>query len=548
METNEMLKAIGEKELLDKLYGFAYPRCSSSFEAEELCSDIVLAVLTAIKKQSRVENFYAFVWTVARRVYADFCEKRKKASKTVSIENGGLDFASEASGIDDIIEADEASRQLKRIYREIAFLSKEYRDVMVMFYLDEMKVKDIASRLGIPENTVKQRLFSARNTVRKEVNNMENKNLSLKPISFYYFGTGNPVGNQPSVVTQRTFSQNLVYLIKNKAKSARELSEELCVPMLFIEEELEIQCRGINGEYGMVRKLENGKYIANVIVADYNEAVESQKIFGRHLPEMAEVVKEIIAQNKEKMLSFPFLSKQTDTGFILWNLVKRSSWQLLSKVQKLLAEKYFADITPASRPYTQAAIASPYESGSVISSYGCDGIDASESCGYKHVFMSNLYGPRLEAHFHCGHNIGTDPLILLMLRSIGGLKTDSLSESEKETAAKAIECGYIRKNGDLLEPNVLVLERQNEQAFYSLLQICDKLDNVAEDIAKELAEFIKSHLPKHLENEFLTYSSLIASACLGSDLIEECIKEGILTCPESRLCGEGVIVIVEKQA
>ena len=112
------------------------------------------------------------------------------------------------------------------------------------------------------------------------------------------------------------------------------------------------------------------------IVADYSEAVESQKIFGRHLPEMAEVVKEIIAQNKEKMLSFPFLSKQTDTGFILWNLVKRSSWQLLSKVQRLLAEKYFADITPASRPYTQAAIASPYESGSVISSYGCDGIDA----------------------------------------------------------------------------------------------------------------------------------------------------------------------------
>ena len=38
---------------------------------------------------------------------------------------------------------------------------------MIMYYIDEMKVKDIASRLDISENTVKQRLFSARNTVRK---------------------------------------------------------------------------------------------------------------------------------------------------------------------------------------------------------------------------------------------------------------------------------------------------------------------------------------------------------------------------------------------
>lgn len=546
METNEMLKVIGEKEFLDKLYCFAYSRCSTGYEAEELCSDIVLALLTAVKKQDRIENFYAFVWTVARRVYADFCERRSKAAKTVSIENGEFDFASERDDIEEITDSDETARQLKLIYRAIAFLSKEYRDAMVMFYLDEMKIKDIAGKLGIPENTVRQRLFSARNTVRKEVNNMDSKNLSLKPIRFYFMGSGNPVGNQPSVVTQRTFSQNLVYLIKDKAKTARELSEELCVPMLFVEEELEIQCHGLNGEYGMVRRLENGKYIANVIVADYGEAAESQKIFKRHLLKAAEVVKGRISENKEKILSFPFLSKQTDTRFILWDLINRSSWQILDRVQRLLSTKYFADITPASRPYTQAAIASPAENSAGISSYGCDGIDTSEICGYKRVLMSNMYGPRLDAHFHCGHNIGTDSKILLLLRSIGGLKTDSLTDSEKETAAKAIECGYIRKNGDLLEPNVLVFERKDERAFHGLLQICDALDDVAEDIAKELAEFIKSHLPKHLENEFLTYSSLIASICLGSDIIEEYIKADILTCPERRLCGEGVVVIVER--
>ncbi len=546
METNEMLNIIGEKEFLDKLYGFAYTKSGSSAEAEELCSDIVLAVLTAVKKHAHIENFYAFVWTVARRIYADFCERRSRMTKNLSIENNELDFASDRNDIEDIIDSDETARQLKRIYREIAFLSKEYRDVMVMFYLDEMKIKDISSRLGIPENTVKQRLFSARNTIRKEVNNMENKNLSLKPVSFHFIGTGNPVGNQPSAVTQRTFSQNLVYLIKDKAKSARELSEELCVPMLFVEEELNIQCRGMNGEYGMVRKLENGKYIANVIVADYSEAVEAQKIFARHLPKAANIVKCLISENRERILSFPFLSKQTDTRFILWQLVNNASHQIGYKVHSILKNEYFSDITPAARPYTQVAVATPSGSGEEILMYGCDGIAASEICGYKNVFMSNMYGPRLDAHFHCGHNIGTDPLLLLMLRSIGGLKTDSLSESEKESAAKAIECGYIRKNGDLLEPNLLVFEQKDHGEFNSLLNIGDELNDVAKDIARELSDFIKSHLPKHLMNEFIAYSSLIASARLSSDIIEECIKADILTSPESRLCGEGMIVTIER--
>lgn len=547
METNEMLKIIGEKEFLDKLYGFAYQRCSSSFEAEELCSDIVLAVLTAVKKQSYVENFYAFVWTVARRVYADFCEKRNKTTATtVSIENSEFDFASDRNEIEEIIDSDETTRKLKRIYKEIAFLSVEYREVMVMFYLDEMKIKDISLKLSISENTVKQRLFSARNTIRKEVNNMENKNLSLKPVRFYFIGTGNPVGNQPSSVTSRTFSQNLVYLIRNKAKTARELSEELCVPMLFVEEELEIQCHGLNGEYGMVRRLENGKYIANVIVADYAEAKQAQQIFAKHLPKTSEVVKQLISENKEKILSFPFLSKQTDTRFILWNLVKKASHQIENKVEQILRIKYFADITPAKRPYTQVAIASHAGNDDRINMYGCDGIDASEICGYKNVYMSNMYGPRLDVHFHCGHNIGKDALLLLMLRSIGGLEIESLSDYEKETAAKAIECGYVRKNGEIIEPNVLVFEQKDANAFYGLLNIGNELDDVAEEIAAELAVFIKKQLPEHLITDFLAYSGLIAAINLGTDIIEECIKADILTCPETRLCGEGVIVTVEK--
>ena len=140
---------------------------------------------------------------------------------------------------------------------------------MVMYYIDEIKIKDIAQYLNISENSVKQRLFSARNIIRKEVETMNKRNLSLKPIRLAISGTGNPCGNDPRSKAERMLSQNLIYLCKDKPKSAKELSDELCIPMPYVEEELEIQCRGENGSYGMLRKLDNEKYALNILLVDY---------------------------------------------------------------------------------------------------------------------------------------------------------------------------------------------------------------------------------------------------------------------------------------
>lgn len=71
MKTNEILERIGDRAFLNKIYQFAYRRCNTSFEAEDLCSDIILNVIIAVKKAENIDNFYAFVWTVARKTYAD---------------------------------------------------------------------------------------------------------------------------------------------------------------------------------------------------------------------------------------------------------------------------------------------------------------------------------------------------------------------------------------------------------------------------------------------------------------------------------------------
>lgn len=546
MKTNEAIKLIGDKEFLDKIYQFSYRRCNASYEAEDLCSDIILAVISAVHNQEDIENFYAFVWVVARRVYADYSEKRNQARQTVSIENGDLLLAAKENEIDNFIEEAAEQEQIKKIFAEISFLSKAYREVMVLYYLDEMKVKDIALKLGINETTVKQRLFSARNTVRKEVETMNERKFTLKPISLAFIGTGNPTGNDPRTKAERILSQNIVYACKDKAKSAKELSEELCVPMPYIEDELDIQVKGQNGSYGLLRK-EGEKYIANVIVVDNNEFDEVGKIYTKHLDELCFKLKEHINNNKEIFLNFPFLSVQTDIRFILWSLINESVWFIKERVDDILEEKFFKNVAVSHRKFTTVAVA--IENGTPYSGrfYGCDGNETHDFCGYSYVFIRNIYGKRIDRHFYAGQDITNNEAMRITLKAIGGLPVKDLTENQKEIAAKAIECGFLRKSGDILEPQIVTIEFKEWEKYRNLLQgYYDSVEDICNQIALELHGYMISHIQKHLLNEYKSYNLLVAGINVLNDLIEKCIAENILTEPEKRIGAEGVLLVVEK--
>lgn len=546
MKTNEILKLIGNKEFLNKIYQFSYRRCNTSYEAEDLCSNIILSVISAVHKQESIENFYAFVWTVARRVYADYSEKKNQTRQTVSIENIDLFLATKENEIDLFLEESAEQEQIKKILAEISFLSKAYREVMVLYYLDEMNIKDIALKLCIKETTVKQRLFSARNEIRKEVQTMSERKLSLKPVSLAFIGTGNPSGNDPRTKAERILSQNIVYACKDKAKSAKELSEELCVPMPYIEDELDIQIKGENGSYGLLRK-EGEKYIANVIIVDNNEFDEVGKIYTKHVDELSEKLKKHLSENKKAFLDFPYLSPQIDLRFILWSLINESVWYIKERVDDILEEKFFKNVKLPDRNFTTVAVAvkegTPY--GGRF--YGCDGNETRDFCGYSYVFIRNIYGNRIDKHFYAGQDITNDEKINLTLKAIGGMYVSELTEEQKEIAAKTIECGFLRKSGDILEPQIVTIEFKEWEKYRNLLRgYYDSVEDICNEIAVELHDYMVLHIQKHLHNEYKSYNLLVAGINVLNDLIEKCITENILTEPKKRVGPEGVLLIVEK--
>ena len=543
MNVDDAIRELSRQDFLDKLYGFAYKRCYSAHEAEDLCADIIVALLSSLQRGQEIGNFHAFVWAVARRVYADYCKNCSRSRTQILSSPEQMDQMRE-NPVAAFQEREEDAAQLRCILREISFLSKIYRDVMVMYYLDGKKTADIAAALHISENTVKQRLFSARSIVKKEVDKMET-NYTLKPIKLDFIGSGNPVGNDPAEKAERALSQNVVYLCKNKALSAKEISEKLGVPMPFVEEELAIQCAGTNGSYGLLRRLDNSKVIANILILDVREYEEATAAYLDVLEDYTDRMERYLQKNRERILSFPFLNPQTDVRFITWSLISRMSWALSGSVEAYLREKEFPEIKESSRPFTSAAVAIRCDETLHTEFYGCNGISGDNICGYSQVTFINIQGERIFQHWGCGHNISTDPLLMMTLRAIGGLDTASLTEGERETAAKAIACGYLKREGERLMPKILVIPQEEEQQFHRLSDDFQPENaDLAEKIARKLAVLIRRTVPAHLMEDYRWYNMLAESRLIYHS-VEAAIAKGLLEVPEQSPCAEGAWVVVQ---
>ena len=254
-----------------------------------------------------------------------------------------------------------------------------------------------------------------------------------------------------------------------------------------------------------------------------------------------------MTDTKESFLNFPYLSPQTDLRFILWSLINESVWFIKERVDDILQEKFFKDVKLPERDFTTVAVAvqdgAPY--GGRF--YGCDGNETRNFCNFSYVFIRNIYGKRIDRHFYAGQDITNDEKMNITLKAIGGMSVGDLTEKQKEIAAKAIECGFLRKSGDILEPQIVTIEFKEWEKYRNLLRgYYDSVEDICNEIAVELHDYMVSHIQKHLLNEYKSYNLMVAGINVLNDLIEKCIAENILTEPKKRVGPEGVLLVVEK--
>lgn len=141
-------------------------------DAPDLVQEIFIKVYTALDRYNPSYNLSTWIFRIAQNAAIDVVRKKglDETSLTVTDRDGGGEREME-------IEADTVSphrslsnkEAMDAMERAIAGLQDDYRDLIELRHFGELSYEEIAELRRLPLGTVKNKLFRARNVLKKEL-------------------------------------------------------------------------------------------------------------------------------------------------------------------------------------------------------------------------------------------------------------------------------------------------------------------------------------------------------------------------------------------
>lgn len=142
------------REYGDMVYRLAIIRCHSKEDAEDVFQDVFVKLVRNIGKLNTDEHVKAWLIRVTinqcNSLYASSWNKKTQSYEEM-VENGAVPDA-----------AAPEEEPLDEVYEAVRSLQPEYRDVIYLFYYEELSIKQIGQILNLSEGNVKVRLNRAR--------------------------------------------------------------------------------------------------------------------------------------------------------------------------------------------------------------------------------------------------------------------------------------------------------------------------------------------------------------------------------------------------
>ena len=144
------------------LINLAYRFCGDRGRAEEMAQEAFLRAYRGLNAFRGDAAFSTWLFALATNVYRN--ELRRIPQRMVVLEE-----ASEPIDPASMVEAYELRDRDLTVRRAVLALPAKYRDAMLLFYFHEMDVPAAAQSLGLPEGTVKARLYRGRELLRAKL-------------------------------------------------------------------------------------------------------------------------------------------------------------------------------------------------------------------------------------------------------------------------------------------------------------------------------------------------------------------------------------------
>ena len=134
------------------LFGAAVRLLGSREDARDVTQTVFLKAYQALATCDRQRRFFSWIY----RILVNECLNAIRARRPIEVLPDSL--AAPSIGADPVVAAE--TRQ--RVRQALLQLTETQRDVIVLRHFAEMSYDQIGLALGVPEKTVKSRLFSAR--------------------------------------------------------------------------------------------------------------------------------------------------------------------------------------------------------------------------------------------------------------------------------------------------------------------------------------------------------------------------------------------------
>lgn len=157
MDDNKFFSSVFE-EVKEMLIGYFITNGVNSNDVEELVNETLLLAWkyrNTLRERKKVKNW---IFTIARNVLKAYKRMLLKQRRFLTNLNENISLQKEISNDDNDITL------LLDILNK---LPQTYRDIFILFYVEQKSLKEISEIVGISENSCKVRLFRAREKIRK---------------------------------------------------------------------------------------------------------------------------------------------------------------------------------------------------------------------------------------------------------------------------------------------------------------------------------------------------------------------------------------------
>lgn len=506
---------------LESILGFSMKRTSNRPDAEDLTQDIIIEIYrsyTKLKRYEGVEALEGWMWAIARHTYCRWLNKKNK-NNMVYIE-GVMDEhlyenADDSTGNEIVKE-----EQLNLLRREISMLSKNYRDIIVLYYLNNKTCMEISQMTELPLSTVKWRLHQAKATIKERMENMKiytEKAYAPDNLWVRSMGTFTQPYNNFYVYDQikSLLRQNIVLCTYRKPLVIGEISAELGVPAAYIEEELSSLV-----EEQFISEKGSGKYQTDfiIITSDMKESI--YPLLEELSCQMAEYFLKEVSKLEKSIRKIRFIGYDKLWEELLWSVIPACS---ISCYMPLLE-----DFVPPMKPHGNSWKLIGFEG--TKKDYPWSG-DLSTYSYLDGKFTQNIFITN-NLNYRIGF-LDKEEAVFYYNYLTGKIDVQNLKEENKEMAAQLISKGFFIKEADIIRPNIISLTEEQYKSFNTLISPAIQYfnGNILYKYAEQISAELKKHVPSAFSEDIDFAAAMLISESLGFTL-KYLIDKDILKMPE----------------